>query len=59
MEVNANIAEKAVNAYEKIEKTVVEKYNNIEDAFVERYLKKEGESVAQAKERLKKSHKEK
>ena len=29
VEVNANIAEKAVNAYEKIENTVVEKYNNI------------------------------
>lgn len=53
--VNANekIAEKLTGAFEKIEDTVVGSYTKIEDAFVDRYLTKEGETVEEAKERLK------
>ena len=48
------IAEKATGAFEKIESTVVDSYTKIEDAFVDRYLTKDGESVEDAKKRLKK-----
>ena len=44
---NEKIAEKVVG-------TFVGGYSKIEDAFVDRYLTKDGETVADAKERLKK-----
>lgn len=51
---NEKIAEKVVGTFEKIEDTVVGGYTKVEDAFVDRYLTKDGESIADAKERLKK-----
>lgn len=51
---NEKIAEKVVGTFEKIEDTVVGGYTKIEDAFVDRYLTKDGESVEEAKQRLKK-----
>lgn len=42
-----------VCGYKKIEQGVVEGYTKIEDKFVDTYLSKEGETVEQAKERLK------
>lgn len=53
IEVNIQIEEKVVGTYEKIEHAVVNGYTKIEDAFVNRYLTKDGESVEEAKERLK------
>ncbi|MDR3758013.1 MULTISPECIES: hypothetical protein [Enterocloster] len=50
---NEKIAEKVVGAYEKIESTVVGGYTKIEDAFVDRYLTKGGETVEEAKKRIK------
>lgn len=50
---NEKIAEKVIGTYQKIENTVVGGYTKIEDAFVDRYLTKDGESVEEAKERLK------
>lgn len=50
---NEKIAEKAFEAYHKIEGTVIGGYAKIEDAFVGRYLTKDGESVEEAKARLK------
>ena len=50
---NEKIAEKVVDTYKKIEDTVVGGYTKIEDAFVDRYLTKEGDSIEEAKERLK------
>lgn len=50
---NEKIAEKVTETYQKIEDTVVGGYTKIEDAFVDRYLTKEGESVTEAKARLK------
>lgn len=50
---NGKIAEKAFEAYQKIEDTVISGYTKIEDAFVDRYLTKDGESVEEAKARLK------
>lgn len=42
-----------VCGYKKIEDTVTCGYTRIEDSFVERFLTKEGESVEEAKKRLK------
>lgn len=50
---NETIAEKVVGTYSRIEDTVVQAYTKIEDAFVDRYLTKDGESVEDAKKRLK------
>lgn len=58
------LSEKAVEGYEKIENTVVEGYNKIEkcavdsytkieDRFVKCYLTEDGETVEEAKKRLK------
>ncbi len=56
VETNEKIAEKAVGTFGKIEQTVVDSYTKIEDAFVDRYLTKDGESVSEAKERLRQEH---
>ena len=53
---NEKIAEKVVGAYEKVEDVVVGGYTKIEDAFVDRYLTKDGETVQEAKERLRNQH---
>lgn len=52
--VNANrkIAENVTQGFGAMCDTVVGGYTKIEDAFVERYLTHDGESVAEAKERL-------
>lgn len=54
VKVNEKIAEKVVGTFEKIEEKAVGGYSKIEDAFVDRYLTKDSETVADAKERLKK-----
>lgn len=53
IQANQKVAEAAVHGYNQIEKTVVAGYTRIEDAFVDRYLTREGETVEQAKARLK------
>ncbi len=59
VKMNEKIAEKATNAFSMIENTVVGEYSKIEDAFVDRYLTKDGETITQAKERLKRENKNK
>lgn len=49
---NEKIAEKVIKTYKKVEDTVVAGYTKIEDAFVARYLARDGETVQEAKERL-------
>ncbi len=46
-----------VDSYKKIEKGVVGGYTKIEDKFVDAYLTKDGETVEEAKARLKKENK--
>ncbi len=46
-----------VDGYKKIEKGVVDSYAKMEDKFVDNYLTKEGETIEEAKERLKKENK--
>ncbi len=48
------IAKKAESGYKKIEDTVVGGYTKIEDSFVDRFLTRDGETVEEAKIRLKK-----
>lgn len=50
---NEQIAEKVVQAFGMVENSVVGGYTKIEDAFVDCYLTRPGESVAEAKQRLK------
>lgn len=47
------IEDAVVGGYKKIEKGVVDGYTKIEDKFVEQYLAHDGETVEEAKERLK------
>lgn len=51
---NEKAAKKAAGTWKKAEGTVLRGYTKIEDAFVDRYLTKDGESVEDAKKRLKK-----
>jgi len=51
--VNKKIENSVVGGYKKIEKAVVGTYTKIEDKFVDKYLTKDGESIKDAKERLK------
>lgn len=53
IEINEKIAEKVTEGFQKISDTVVGGYTKIEDKFVDRYLTKDGETIEQAKKRLK------
>ncbi len=53
---NEKIAEAVVGGYKKIENAVVDGYTKIEDRFVDMYLTHDGETVEEAKERLKKQN---
>ncbi len=53
VEANQKIADAVVKSYQKIEKTVVDGYQKIEDKFVDQYLTQDGETVEDAKRRLK------
>ncbi len=55
--VNKKIADAVVDGYKKIEVGVVKGYTKIEDKFIDRYLTKEGETVEDAKKRLKENNK--
>lgn len=47
------IEDDVVDGYKKIENAVVDGYTKIEDKFVDAFLTKDGESVEDAKKRLK------
>ena len=53
MTANEKIAEMDVGDYQKIEDAVISGYTKIEDAIVDRYLTRDGETVEEAKARLK------
>ena len=50
--------EKLKDANKKIEDTVVGGYKKIEDKFVDKFLRKDGETIEEAKERVKKEQEE-
>lgn len=50
---NEKIAEQVTGGFQKIQDAVVGGYTKIEDSFVAQYLTRKGETVADAKARLK------
>lgn len=52
VKVNKEIEKVVVGSYKKIENGVVGGFNKISDKFVDNYLTRDGESIAEAKERL-------
>ena len=57
-DINKKIEETVVDGYKKVEDTVVDGYKKIEDKFVDKFLRKDGETLEQAKERVKKEQEE-
>ena len=55
-EANEKVAKAVTGGYKKLEKGVVDGYTKIEDKFVEAYLVKDGETLEEAKARLKKEN---
>ena len=53
VKVNERIAEGVTTGFKKMSDGVVEGYTKIEDKFVEEFLTKDGETVSDAKTRLK------
>lgn len=49
---NEKIARAVTEGFSKVQQSVVEGYTKIEDKFVDAYLTKEGETVGEAKKRL-------
>lgn len=56
VQANEKIVKKVVGTYGKVEQSVVGRYTKIEDFFVDRYLTKNGETVEEAKKRMKREH---
>ena len=55
VEANKKFEEKVVCAYNAIESGVVGAYKKVEEKFVDSFLAKDGETAAEAKERLNKN----
>ncbi len=58
VDTNKKIENAVVGGYKKIENKVVDTYTKIEDKFVDKYLTKDGETVEDAKKRLKREEQE-
>ena len=58
VEANEKIAEDVTTGFQKIQDGVVNGFSKIEDSFISRYFLREGESLDEAKERLKKEEQE-
>lgn len=56
VQANEKIAKKVAGTYGKVEQSVVGRYTKIEDFFVDRYQTKNGETVEEAKKRMKREH---
>ena len=55
VEANKTIEKAVLNSYSKIEDAVVKKYEGIENVFVNAFLAEDGESVEEAKKRIRSS----
>ena len=53
VDANKKIENAVVSGYEKVEDSVVGGYKKIEDKFVDTFLKKDGETIEEAKVRVK------
>ena len=52
-EVNKKIENAVVGSYKKIEDTVVNSYKKVEDKFIDAFLAEDGESIEEARTRVK------
>jgi len=57
VQANKKIEDAVVGGYKGIEDAVIGGYQKIEDGFVDRYLTRDGETVEEAKQRLKAARK--
>ena len=57
VQANEKIAEELTTGFKKMSDGVVKDYTKIEDKFVSEFLTKDGETVEEAKERLKEEQK--
>jgi len=55
---NKKIEKTVVDSYKKVEDTVVSGYKKVEDKFVDKFLRKDGETIEEAKARIKKEQEE-
>ena len=58
VDANKKIEDAVVGGYKKVEDTVVGGYKKVEDKFVDTFLKKDGETIEDAKTRLQKEQEE-
>lgn len=58
VDTNKKIEVSVVDGYKKVEETVVDGYKKIEDKFVDTFLKKDGETIEEAKDRLNREQQE-
>lgn len=56
VQANKKIEEKVVGGYKKIKDSVVSGYHKIEDKFIDQILTHDGETIEEAKERLKREN---
>lgn len=56
VQANKKIEEKVVGGYKKIKNSVVSGYHKIEDKFIDQILTHDGETIEEAKERLKREN---
>lgn len=54
VKVNRKIADAVVGGYKRIEEGVTGAYRKVEDGFVDQFLTRDGETVEEAKSRLRK-----
>ena len=52
VDANKKIENVVVDSYKKVEESVVGGYKKIEDKFIDTFLRKEGETIEAAKERI-------
>ncbi len=55
VKINEKIAKSVTDGYKKIETGVVSGYTRIEDKFIDQFLTRDGETVEEARDRLKKN----
>jgi len=57
-DVNKKIEDTVIGGYKKVEDTVVGGYKKVEDKFVDIFLRKDSETIEEAKERVKREQEE-
>ena len=58
VDANKKIEDVVVGGYKKVEDSVVGAYEKVEDKFVNTFLKKDGETIEEAKDRVREEQKQ-